>query len=181
MAGTAVTGGVRIPLLRPVPVTSTSTVNLSAVTELCATVTVKLASVTSTAARADSGAARRRIARRKLERREGRNTGWLLSFRVGALEVVGFLGRFAPRLEAIRPSLPDGGPLPKNLAMRGPIATFREHQEPLGRWTGFVVFAVMIARQFTFWPGFRPLGVEQARWLLVTTLFVLFWSAYWRR
>ena len=54
-------------------------------------------------------------------------------------------------------------------------------QEVVGRWTGFVVFAVMIARQLTFFPGFERFGIEQARWLLVTLLFVLFWSAYWRR
>ena len=60
-------------------------------------------------------------------------------------------------------------------------ATLRRHQEPVGRWTGFAVFAVMIVRQLEFWPGFSEIGVEQARWLLVTLLFVLFWSAYWRR
>jgi protein-S-isoprenylcysteine O-methyltransferase Ste14 len=65
--------------------------------------------------------------------------------------------------------------------MRDVIAALRRHQEPIGRWTGFVVFAVMIARQLTFWPGAAALGVELARWLLVTFLFVLFWSAYWRR
>jgi protein-S-isoprenylcysteine O-methyltransferase Ste14 len=54
-------------------------------------------------------------------------------------------------------------------------------QEVIGRWTGFVVFAVMIARQLTLFPGTAALGVEQARWALVTLLFVLFWSAYWRR
>jgi protein-S-isoprenylcysteine O-methyltransferase Ste14 len=61
----------------------------------------------------------------------------------------------------------------------------RRHAAPppgaIGRWTGFVVFAVVIAHQLTFWPGMTDLGVEQARWLLVTFLFVLFWSAYWRR
>ena len=65
--------------------------------------------------------------------------------------------------------------------MQGLITTLRRHQEPVGRWTGFVVFAVMIARQLTFWPGLEPFGVEQTRWLLVTVLFLLFWSAYWRR
>jgi protein-S-isoprenylcysteine O-methyltransferase Ste14 len=65
--------------------------------------------------------------------------------------------------------------------MAGLAATLRRHQEPIGRWTGFVVFAVMIARQFTFWPGSAALGVELARWFLITFLFVLFWSAYWRR
>ncbi len=69
----------------------------------------------------------------------------------------------------------------KNAAMQALAATLRRHQEPIGRWTGFVVFAVMIVRQLRFWPGFAALGVEQARWLLVTLLFVLFWSAYWRR
>ena len=68
-----------------------------------------------------------------------------------------------------------------NAAMPGLAATLRRHQEPIGRWTGFVVFAVMIARQFTFWPGSAALGVELARWFLITLLFVLFWSAYWRR
>ena len=61
------------------------------------------------------------------------------------------------------------------------VERLRGEQEAIGRWTGFVVFAVMIARQFTFLPGFEPFGVEPARWLLVTLLFVLFWSAYWRR
>jgi protein-S-isoprenylcysteine O-methyltransferase Ste14 len=60
-------------------------------------------------------------------------------------------------------------------------ATLRREQETIGRWTGFVVFAVMIVRQLTFVPGFETFGVEQARWVLVTGLFVLFWSAYWRR
>ncbi len=69
---------------------------------------------------------------------------------------------------------------PKNAAMQV-LTSLRRHQEPIGRWTGFVVFAVMIVRQLRFWPGFAALGVEQARWLLVTLLFVLFWSAYWRR
>jgi protein-S-isoprenylcysteine O-methyltransferase Ste14 len=61
------------------------------------------------------------------------------------------------------------------------LATWRRHQEPVGRWVGFVVFAVMVGRQFRFWPGFANPGVEHARWLLITLLFVLFWSAYWRR
>ena len=65
--------------------------------------------------------------------------------------------------------------------MHALLATLRRNQEPVGRWTGFVVFAVMLARQLTFWPGLAAFGVEQARWLLVTLLFVLFWSAYWRR
>jgi protein-S-isoprenylcysteine O-methyltransferase Ste14 len=65
--------------------------------------------------------------------------------------------------------------------MTGLLARLRRHQEPIGRWTGFVVFAVMIGRQLTFWPGFGPLSIEHARWLLITFLFVLFWSAYWRR
>ena len=39
----------------------------------------------------------------------------------------------------------------------------------------------MVGRQLTFFPGFAALGVEQARWFLITLLFVLFWSAYWRR
>jgi protein-S-isoprenylcysteine O-methyltransferase Ste14 len=65
--------------------------------------------------------------------------------------------------------------------MAGLAATLRRHQEPIGRWTGFVVFAVMIGRQLTFWPGWNALAVEIARWLLITFLFVLFWSAYWRR
>jgi protein-S-isoprenylcysteine O-methyltransferase Ste14 len=55
------------------------------------------------------------------------------------------------------------------------------HQEALGRWTGFVVFGAVVARQLTLWPGAGALGVEQLRWLLITLLFVLFWSAYWRR
>ena len=61
------------------------------------------------------------------------------------------------------------------------VERLRGEQEAIGRWTGFVVFAVMIARQLTFFPGFGPFGIESARWLLVTLLFVLFWSAYWRR
>jgi protein-S-isoprenylcysteine O-methyltransferase Ste14 len=65
--------------------------------------------------------------------------------------------------------------------MRGLLAAFRRHQEPIGRWTGFVVFALVILRQLGFWPGSGDLGVEHVRWLLVTFLFVLFWSAYWRR
>ena len=65
--------------------------------------------------------------------------------------------------------------------MRELLEALRRHQEPIGRWTGFVIFAVMIARQLQFWPGLEQLGVEQARWGLVTFLFVLFWSAYWRR
>jgi len=65
--------------------------------------------------------------------------------------------------------------------MRELVAALRRQQESIGRWTGFVVFAVMIARQFTLWPGGAAFGIEQARWLLITLLFVLFWSAYWRR
>lgn len=65
--------------------------------------------------------------------------------------------------------------------MRELLAAFRRHQEPIGRWTGFVVFALVIARQLTFWPGAGAFGVEHVRWVLVTFLFVLFWSAYWRR
>jgi protein-S-isoprenylcysteine O-methyltransferase Ste14 len=65
--------------------------------------------------------------------------------------------------------------------MPDPVATLRRHQEWIGRWTGFVVFAVMVARQLTLWPGGAALGVEQARWVLITLLFLLFWSAYWRR
>jgi protein-S-isoprenylcysteine O-methyltransferase Ste14 len=65
--------------------------------------------------------------------------------------------------------------------MAGFAATLRRYQEPIGRWTGFVVFAVMVARQLTFWPGWDPLTIETARWFLITFLFVLFWSAYWRR
>ena len=65
--------------------------------------------------------------------------------------------------------------------MREMLAALRRHQEPIGRWTGFGVFAVMVVRQLSFWPGTELIGVEQARWLLVTLLFVLFWSAYWRR
>jgi protein-S-isoprenylcysteine O-methyltransferase Ste14 len=61
------------------------------------------------------------------------------------------------------------------------VERLRGGQEAIGRWTGFVVFAVMIGRQLTFVPGFEPFGIESARWLLVTLLFVLFWSAYWRR
>ena len=78
-------------------------------------------------------------------------------------------------------SLQNRGRLPKNPFMRELMATLRRHQEPVGRWTGFVVFALVIAHQLTFWPGMTAFGVEQARWLLVTFLFVLFWSAYWRR
>lgn len=68
-----------------------------------------------------------------------------------------------------------------NAAMPDLAETLRRHQEPIGRWTGFVVFAVMIARQFTLWPGWAAFHVELARWFLITFLFVLFWSAYWRR
>jgi hypothetical protein len=53
------------------------------------------------------------------------------------------------------------------------VERLRGDQEAIGRWTGFVVFAVMIARQLTFFPGFGPFGIESARWLLVTLLFVL--------
>jgi protein-S-isoprenylcysteine O-methyltransferase Ste14 len=65
--------------------------------------------------------------------------------------------------------------------MAGLVATLRRNQESIGRWTGFVVFAVMVARQLTFWPGWNALSIELARWFLITFLFVLFWSAYWRR
>jgi protein-S-isoprenylcysteine O-methyltransferase Ste14 len=65
--------------------------------------------------------------------------------------------------------------------MAGLAEALRRHQEPIGRWTGFAVFAVMVGRQLTFWPGWDALAVELARWVLVTLLFVLFWSAYWRR
>jgi protein-S-isoprenylcysteine O-methyltransferase Ste14 len=65
--------------------------------------------------------------------------------------------------------------------MAGLAAMLRRHQEPIGRWTGFVVFAVMVARQLTFWPGWNAIAIEIARWFLITFLFVLFWSAYWRR
>jgi protein-S-isoprenylcysteine O-methyltransferase Ste14 len=65
--------------------------------------------------------------------------------------------------------------------MRESLAALRRQQEPVGRWTGFMIFAGMVARQLTLWPGMEAYGVEQARWLLITLLFVLFWSAYWRR
>jgi protein-S-isoprenylcysteine O-methyltransferase Ste14 len=68
-----------------------------------------------------------------------------------------------------------------NAAMPGLAAALRRHQESIGRWTGFGVFAVMVARQLTFWPGAATPGVDLARWFLITLLFVLFWSAYWRR
>lgn len=68
-----------------------------------------------------------------------------------------------------------------NAAMPGLAAMLRRHQEPVGRWTGFGVFAVMVARQLTFWPGGAAPSVDVARWFLITLLFVLFWSAYWRR
>jgi protein-S-isoprenylcysteine O-methyltransferase Ste14 len=54
-------------------------------------------------------------------------------------------------------------------------------QDQIGRWTGFVVFALVVARQFTFWPTFAAQPVEIVRWTLLTLLAVLFWSAYWRR
>src|SRR5262245_27674983 len=54
-------------------------------------------------------------------------------------------------------------------------------QEQIGRWTGFVVFAAVVARQLTFWPTLGAQPVELARWTLLTLLAVLFWSAYWRR
>ncbi len=53
------------------------------------------------------------------------------------------------------------------------------HRAQLGRWTGFAVFAGAILRQLLHWPGLG-VGVEQLRWLLLTLLFGLFWSAYWR-
>ena len=65
--------------------------------------------------------------------------------------------------------------------MRELVEKLRGEQEAIGRWTGFIVFAVMIVRQLTLFPGAETFGVEQARWVLVTLLFVLFWSAYWRR
>src|SRR5512145_843809 len=57
----------------------------------------------------------------------------------------------------------------------------RQLQDQIGRWTGFVVFAAVVARQFTFWPSFAAQPVELVRWTLLTLLAVLFWSAYWRR
>ena len=57
----------------------------------------------------------------------------------------------------------------------------RRLQEPIGRWTGFVVFAAVVARQLTFWPTLAAPRVELVRWTLLTLLAVLFWSAYWRR
>jgi hypothetical protein len=57
----------------------------------------------------------------------------------------------------------------------------RRLQEPIGRWTGFVVFALVVARQLTLFPGAAAQNVELVRWSLITALFVLFWSAYWRR
>jgi protein-S-isoprenylcysteine O-methyltransferase Ste14 len=57
----------------------------------------------------------------------------------------------------------------------------RQLQEQIGRWTGFAVFAAVVARQFTFWPGLLAQPVELLRWTLLTLLAVLFWSAYWRR
>jgi len=65
--------------------------------------------------------------------------------------------------------------------MQAPLARWRPQQERIGRWTGLVVFAVMIGRQLTLVPPAGSHGVELARWLFVTCLFVLFWSAYWRR
>lgn len=57
----------------------------------------------------------------------------------------------------------------------------RQLQDQIGRWTGFVVFAAVVARQFTFWPSLAADPVELVRWTLLTLLAVLFWSAYWRR
>jgi protein-S-isoprenylcysteine O-methyltransferase Ste14 len=57
----------------------------------------------------------------------------------------------------------------------------RQLQDQVGRWTGFVVFALVVARQFTFWPSLAAEPVELVRWTLLTLLAVLFWSAYWRR
>ena len=57
----------------------------------------------------------------------------------------------------------------------------RRLQDPIGRWTGFVVFAAVVARQLTFWPTLAAQRVELVRWTLLTLLAVLFWSAYWRR
>jgi protein-S-isoprenylcysteine O-methyltransferase Ste14 len=54
-------------------------------------------------------------------------------------------------------------------------------QDQIGRWTGFVVFAGVVARQLTFFPGLAGQRVELVRWILLTLLAVLFWSAYWRR
>lgn len=54
-------------------------------------------------------------------------------------------------------------------------------QDSIGRWTGFVVFALVVARQFTLWPTLEAHSVEVARWALLTLLAILFWSAYWRR
>ncbi len=57
----------------------------------------------------------------------------------------------------------------------------RELQDSVGRWTGFVVFALVVARQFTLWPTLDAHRVEVVRWALLTLLAILFWSAYWRR
>jgi protein-S-isoprenylcysteine O-methyltransferase Ste14 len=54
-------------------------------------------------------------------------------------------------------------------------------QDSIGRWTGFVVFALVVARQFTHVPTLAEHPVEIVRWGLLTILFILFWSAYWRR
>jgi protein-S-isoprenylcysteine O-methyltransferase Ste14 len=54
-------------------------------------------------------------------------------------------------------------------------------QDSIGRWTGFVVFALVVARQFTLWPTLAAHRVEVVRWGLLTLLAILFWSAYWRR
>lgn len=54
----------------------------------------------------------------------------------------------------------------------------RELQDSVGRWTGFVVFALVVARQFTLWPTLDAHRVEVVRWALLTLLAILFWSAY---
>ena len=49
----------------------------------------------------------------------------------------------------------------------------RQLQDQIGRWTGFVVFAAVVARQLTFWPSFSAEPVELVRWTLLTLLAVL--------
>ena len=60
------------------------------------------------------------------------------------------------------------------------VTALRSRQEAVGRWTGFVVLGLAVANQLSGVRDTAP-GIERVRWALVSVLFVLFWSAYWRR
>jgi protein-S-isoprenylcysteine O-methyltransferase Ste14 len=144
-------------------------------------------SMSATPAKAGA-AAKQALRRRKIPRSGRPNTGCLLDFSAGRSGTRLYVGSRVAGLERrTNGSEPRGcgGVRTRgstyNAAMRSLWTGLRRHQEAIGRWTGRILFALAIGWQLTKFPGAGALPVELARWGLVTLLFVLFWSAYWRR